>query len=150
MSLPCSWTSCTLGQLESAHAKCQKPQGKCKGLRARVESLGAYVESLRAGVKGLRASMTSLRASVISLRACVHVTTGASRSCTAKAEGWHCGLGFEQSNSGPRFCEANLVPRRYWQDRLTRDNSVPSRSTEFHVFLWGQKWAPNATGCLTC
>ena len=60
---------------QKPQGKFQRPQGKCKRPQVKCKRLRASVESLRASVKSLRAS--------------VHVTTGASESCRANAQGWH-------------------------------------------------------------
>jgi len=84
------------GKFQRPQDKCKKPQGKCirpqgKCIRPQGKFQRPQGKCKRPQVKckRLRASVESLRASVKSLRASVHVTTGASESCRANAQGWH-------------------------------------------------------------
>ena len=70
------------GKFQRPQDKCKKPQGKC------IRPQGKFQRPQGKCIR-LRASVESLRASVKSLRASVHVTTGASESCRANAQGWH-------------------------------------------------------------
>ena len=112
--------------------------------------------SLTASVKGFRArinvTIIIVVIVIVPVPVIIHVTTGAIRSCTAKAEGWHWGHGWGSNgpHPGPWVCEADPVSKSQWQARPTRDSSTPKRSTESELLLWGQEWATDATVCHTC